>query len=648
MERVEELVLRVAPDVTAHPMPGGQVLLRRPSAGEYERLPETTWRALSRLDGRRPLREVAQDLLESGAGPGLRELLDAVQRLRRHGMLEPASPGARRRRGPLALVVRVPLAAQPGRSINVVTWWLLAAPALAAALATLALSPAHAGPGTFLLPAVLTLSLVWSAQSLLSTVVLSLAGIRPFGVGVAFSLGIPHLWIDARDVVAAGPGTRASLSLAYVLVAALAVLLTHQAGGVPAGVLTATTLALWWELRPFGRSSLAELARAVSGSEDVWHDARAYLRRHLLRRMVQGGVPAPGEAAWLGLALVYPLWIYGGLALLGAALHGGLIPALLSVLSSEGTERAEGAVVLGLMALAVLFALGGPLLALGTWLGNHLRERRSASVVPRSEQDPRHLIPTLSATPLFATLPEAAIQQMATQSTVRDFPKGALVVRQGEEGQEFFIIQSGRLAVLHEHESGRREQLTELTAPDAFGEMALLSEGRRRATVQALEKSRLLVLSREGFWAGIAASGLEPAQVSQWLQLAQRLRKSPLFQGMSSQDLGRLLRRARPRPLRAGEVLMREGEPGEHFYVVVRGALKVTSGDRALARLGPGEFAGEVALVSQKPRNATVTADEETLVLELGREDFFTALAADFSFGMRVSDAARSRAGGDA
>ena len=101
-----------------------------------------------------------------------------------------------------------------------------------------------------------------------------------------------------------------------------------------------------------------------------------------------------------------------------------------------------------------------------------------------------------------------------------------------------------------------------------------------------------------------------------------------------------------PMKIRGGgreHALGREGDEGDSFYVCVQGKLEVTAHGRALAVLGPGNYVGEIALLSGGPRVATVVAAEPTRVLCLGREDFLATLAQDFGSAVAVSEAARRR-----
>jgi CRP-like cAMP-binding protein len=102
------------------------------------------------------------------------------------------------------------------------------------------------------------------------------------------------------------------------------------------------------------------------------------------------------------------------------------------------------------------------------------------------------------------------------------------------------------------------------------------------------------------------------------------LRGLGLFHELSDAELDSLAGRMRERALRVGEALVREGDPGEEMFFVRRGRLVISKGvtgrvEKVLARVGPGDFFGEMSLIGRRRRSATVRAETEAEVLALGR-----------------------------
>jgi CRP-like cAMP-binding protein len=104
------------------------------------------------------------------------------------------------------------------------------------------------------------------------------------------------------------------------------------------------------------------------------------------------------------------------------------------------------------------------------------------------------------------------------------------------------------------------------------------------------------------------------------------LTEIPLFAECSKNDLRDIARITEELSVDAGTVLIREGERGRDLFVVVRGQLEVYRHGATVAFIGPGEVAGEMALLSARPRSATVTAATESYLLKAGDRDFLELL----------------------
>jgi CRP-like cAMP-binding protein len=105
--------------------------------------------------------------------------------------------------------------------------------------------------------------------------------------------------------------------------------------------------------------------------------------------------------------------------------------------------------------------------------------------------------------------------------------------------------------------------------------------------------------------------------------LAEELQRVPLFSGLSQRQLKKLSRGFREREVKAGTAVMREGEKsGVSFFVIADGTATVSVEGSEVTQLGPGDYFGELALISERVRSATVTADEPMRCLVMGFWDF--------------------------
>jgi CRP-like cAMP-binding protein len=107
---------------------------------------------------------------------------------------------------------------------------------------------------------------------------------------------------------------------------------------------------------------------------------------------------------------------------------------------------------------------------------------------------------------------------------------------------------------------------------------------------------------------------------------ALALRKAPLFSSLAADAILPVANLCSELELDEGEQLFAAGEPGDSLYVVVRGEVRVESGDDTLATLGAGECVGEMAALDFEPRSATVVAATPSHLIRLDRNDLLDLL----------------------
>jgi len=105
------------------------------------------------------------------------------------------------------------------------------------------------------------------------------------------------------------------------------------------------------------------------------------------------------------------------------------------------------------------------------------------------------------------------------------------------------------------------------------------------------------------------------------------IRHTPLFSTCSKRELQQIARIADEIDLRQGKEMIREGSRGREFFVLLEGEAEVTKEGRHVNRLGPGDFFGEIALVSDSPRSASVTATSPVRTLVITGTSFKRLMA---------------------
>ena len=114
------------------------------------------------------------------------------------------------------------------------------------------------------------------------------------------------------------------------------------------------------------------------------------------------------------------------------------------------------------------------------------------------------------------------------------------------------------------------------------------------------------------------------------------LAQVPTLSALSQKDLKKIASLTFDTQVEAGKVIVREGTPGEEFYLIAEGTVSVTLRDKELAKLTAGDFFGEMALVDQGPRAATITAETPVSLLVLGSREFATLIDSVPAVGKKI------------
>jgi len=254
--------------------------------------------------------------------------------------------------------------------------------------------------------------------------------------------------------------------------------------------------------------------------------------------------------------------------------------------------------------------------------------RKLAQLYAKRGMGPRAVTPdrrALPEIPLFSDLDPDAFAQVVERLVPRSLAMGEFLFRQGDPGDSIFIVTSGTVRIAR---GGLT--LAELAEGAFFGEGAFFSHEPRNADVVAIAPAELLEIRRGDTEALLSRYPGVASALSAFYRrriLDGILAASPLFGVLPEAERKALADRFQLVPVAPEEVVVREGDVDRALYLVKRGAFRVTARTpegaqpSVLAELGAGSLFGEVALVSQAPRTATVTALEEGEVLRAGEAD---------------------------
>jgi len=180
-----------------------------------------------------------------------------------------------------------------------------------------------------------------------------------------------------------------------------------------------------------------------------------------------------------------------------------------------------------------------------------------------------------------------------------------------------FVIESGKLDCIIKLPDGSDKVVKTCQADDVFGELALLYNCPRAASVDASEKSILWQLDRDTFNHIVK----EAAQKKRDRYNAF-LNKVPLLASMDDYERSQLADALKPETVSAGSNIVNQGEEGKKFYIIEDGEAAALKDGQTVMSYGVGDYFGELALIRNQPRAVTVTCKTDCKLLSMDSGSF--------------------------
>ena len=235
------------------------------------------------------------------------------------------------------------------------------------------------------------------------------------------------------------------------------------------------------------------------------------------------------------------------------------------------------------------------------------------------------------------TLSKELVADVSAELAIKSYSPGKVVVRQGDPADAFYIITRGDLEVVLENPDGREQIVERLSVGEYFGEMGLLENGVRTATVRAAPDSEVTVMQLDGdvFAQVMSSSNLTRDDMAEVVR--RRALENELQQALPTLDASlvtELAKRLEIISWHPGQVIARQGEHLQSFYIIAAGEVEVIEdlpdGSTAVVeRLGKAQFVGEISLIQNEPepRTVRVSATGDAKVIAIGQPDFEAMMA---------------------
>jgi cAMP-dependent protein kinase regulator len=215
---------------------------------------------------------------------------------------------------------------------------------------------------------------------------------------------------------------------------------------------------------------------------------------------------------------------------------------------------------------------------------------------------------------------------MAQNMSVRYFMRGEVIIRQEDLGDAMYVVEEGEVVITDRKDACDQDEVPREIARvgknGIFGERSLIYKEPRIATVTAVSESvKCLVITKDTFDA-LVETNVKLAGATRESIARDVVRRMSVFKDFSPSEKEEVFKVMVPITFHPGAFVFTQGTAGNTFYIVAEGMLEVRKDGEHLGYLQAGDYFGELALISNQKRSASVYVMETSNLMYLSRPDF--------------------------
>ncbi|KAG0556492.1 hypothetical protein KC19_11G057800 [Ceratodon purpureus] len=239
-------------------------------------------------------------------------------------------------------------------------------------------------------------------------------------------------------------------------------------------------------------------------------------------------------------------------------------------------------------------------------------------VIPKADNAKGRIRKAVEKSYIFKGLDKEQMKTVIDAVEEERYRIGEVIIKQGESGTNFYLLEAGTCEVWISKEKNSSPELVHTYhSGDSFGELALLYDAPRAATVKASTDCILWAMDRGTFRAILMTSTAKKRELYE-----DFLANVPLLKSLDIYERSAIADVLEAEYFKSGESIIVEGMPGDKFYFLVEGTAEAKTRGQVVMKYGVGDYFGELALLNDEPRAASVVATSECKIVSIDRESF--------------------------
>lgn len=237
----------------------------------------------------------------------------------------------------------------------------------------------------------------------------------------------------------------------------------------------------------------------------------------------------------------------------------------------------------------------------------------------KSVRDVENIVRALGKHFIFSNLSTENRVALISHMKLLKLNENEIVFEQGSIGQNFYILAKGKLSI---HKDGKL--IAELTTGETFGEIALLYNSLRSATIKTVTKVYLWRLDQLSFKLALHAVNKEKNN-----EILQFVLKVPIFENLTKAQINSIVESMSLFTFNKNKMIIKAGEAGNGFYIIKSGTVKVYQDECEQTELNRGDYFGEASSIYNTPYQQTIIAATEVTCLVLSKKSVVSALGSE-------------------
>lgn len=404
-----------------------------------------------------------------------------------------------------------------------------------------------------------------------------------------------------------------------------------------------------FELDPFRESEMSYMLRSFF-NDDTLNKMSSYLREKSILSMAHPLERNRDHNLYLLFSHVALAWS----AVLAITIFKSLnfhYPAMSVLLTTGSWGQKAGAIFTAtiLISLAIIVVYNSIkvayltlVLPLTKFTMRTLRQSRSKKLEHFNNKE---VLDALGELPLFSYFSYELLNMIINRSAIKEFKPGAPIIIQGHEGSHLYVLLSGSLRVQKQLASGRIKSISDILPYAIFGEVSVIEEVARTASVIAQSPSVVLEIP-----ARMLRQVAEEAQYIRELEsfknaimVNQFFSSAPVFRDLPETVVQMFVSKGKIDNFQNDQIIFKQGDRGDEFYLLLRGSVGVSVNGHPVSRIQQGGFFGEVSMIADVPRTATIYALEPVQVLRVSRDAFWEIISHDINIAMFIETVGEMR-----